>query len=207
MSKIRTFLVVAILALATFGVASMFWKSKPKDTAIDERIFRLTLPGHWSRQPPSDATRWTYRSDTGRDQLTISLLSSTNRMSAHEQLATLQRVTELRRRAETDTPGVSGVAMTAATFAESGGVQTARFGGIESGTQRRFSCLLLCSSSGYRPDRAGVQCESESDPQLGGSFRMRVIVAMLPCSAPQPGHYCPVVSTTLKRARPLSMRS
>jgi len=146
-SKTRTFLVVVILALAAVGVVSMFWKSKTKDTAIDERVFRLTLPGQWTRQPSSDATRWTYRSDTGRDQVTVSLLSFTHRMSADEQLATLKRVTELRRRAETDTPGVSGVTMTDTTFAESGGVHAARYGGIESGSHRRFSCLLLCSPS------------------------------------------------------------
>jgi hypothetical protein len=147
MSKSRIFLVVAAIALSVVGVTSMFWKSKQTDTAIDERAFRLTLPGQWSRQPSSDATRWSYRSDTGRDQLTVSLLSSTKRMSTDEQFATLKRLTELRRRAETDTPGVSGITMTDTTFAESAGVHAARFGGVESGSQRRFSCLLLCSPS------------------------------------------------------------
>jgi len=84
----RTFLAVAFLTLAAIGAACMLWKSEPKDTAIDEGVFRLTLPGHWSRQPSTDATRWTYRSDTGRDQLTVSLLSSTHRLSTDEQLAT-----------------------------------------------------------------------------------------------------------------------
>ncbi len=120
----------------------------PQYTAIDERMFHLSLPGNWSCQPSSDGTRWTYRSDIGFDQLTVSLVSSTKPLSVDEQFETLKRVTELRRRAETETPGVSGVTLTETTFTESGGVQSARFGGIESGTQRRFSCLLLCSPSG-----------------------------------------------------------
>lgn len=120
----------------------------PRYTAIDERIFRLTLPGHWSCQPSSDGMRWTYRSDIGFDQLTVSLLSSTERLSTDEQLVTLKRVTELRQRAETETHGVSGVTMTDTTFVELEGVQAARFDGIESDTKRHFSCLLLYSPSG-----------------------------------------------------------
>lgn len=125
----------------------MFWKSKPKDTLVNERVFRATLPGHWARQPSNDATRYTYRSETGREQLTVSLLSSTHQLSTDNQIATLKRVTELRRRAETETPGVSGVVMTEATFANAGGIHAARFGGVETATQRRFHCLLLCSAS------------------------------------------------------------
>jgi hypothetical protein len=122
-------------------------ENPPQYTVIDERIFHLKLPGQWSCQPSSDGMRWTYRRDIGFDQLTVSLLSSTKCLSIDEQLVTLERVTELRRRAETETPGISGVTLTDTTFTESGGVQAARFGGIESGTQRRFSCSLLCSPS------------------------------------------------------------
>ncbi len=123
-------------------------ESPPRYTAVDERIFRLTLPGDWSCQLSSDGTRWTYRSDIGFDQLTVSPLSSARHLSADEQLETLKRVTELRRRAETEASGVSGVTLTETIFTESGGVQAARFAGIESGTQRRFSCLLLCNPLG-----------------------------------------------------------
>jgi len=119
----------------------------PQYTAINERIFRLTLPGHWSCQTSSDGMRWTYRSEIGCDQLTVSLLSTTKGLSTDEQFVTLKRVTELRRRAENETPGVSGITMTDTTFAELGGVQAARFDGVESGAQRRFSCLFLCSPS------------------------------------------------------------
>jgi hypothetical protein len=147
MSKSHIFLVVVAVALSAVGLMSMFWKSKPTDTAIHERAFRLTLPGQWSRQPSSEATRWSYQSDTGRDHLTVSLLSSTKHMSADEQLETLKRVTELRRHAEVVAPGVYGITMTDTTFAESAGVHAARFGGVESGSQRRFFCLLLCSPS------------------------------------------------------------
>lgn len=126
-------------------------ENPPRDTVVDQRIFRLRLPSDWwSCQPSSDGMRWTYRRDIGFDgfdQLTISLLSSTKCLQTKEQLVTLKRVTELRRRAETEKPDVSGVTMTDTTFDESGGVQAARFGGIESGTKRRFSCLLLCSPS------------------------------------------------------------
>jgi hypothetical protein len=120
--------------------------SPASDTRANEGAFSVTLPGHWSRLPPSDGTRWTYRSD--REQLTVSIMRSTHRMSENEQTATIRRVTELRRRAETETPGVAGVTMTDTTFAESGGVHAARFGGFESAPQRRFHCLLLCSQSG-----------------------------------------------------------
>jgi hypothetical protein len=114
------------------------------DTRANEGVFSVTLPGHWTRLPPSDGARWTYRSE--REQLTVSLMSSTHRMSDDEQISTIERVTELRRRAETETLGIAGVTMTETTFAESGGVHAARFGGVESASQRRFHCLLLCSS-------------------------------------------------------------
>src|SRR6266404_4991616 len=56
-------------------------ENPPRDTVVDERIFRLRLPGDWwSCQPSSDGMRWTYRRNLGFDgfdQLTVSLLSST----------------------------------------------------------------------------------------------------------------------------------
>jgi hypothetical protein len=114
-----------------------------RDSRIEERAFSLTLPGKWSRLPPTEGgTRWTYRSD--REQLTVSLMSSTHSMSRDQRMETLARVHVLRRKAEAE---VSGVVLTETTFAESGGVFAARFAGFESATQRRFNCLLLCSQS------------------------------------------------------------
>jgi len=150
----------------------MFWKAKPKDTAIAERGFRLTLPGRWTRQPETEATRWTYLSNTEGDQLTVSLFSFAHRLSADEQLEALKRFTEIRRRAETETPGVSGITLTETTFAESGGVHAARFGGIEPGTQRRFHCLLLCSASAvtvFYHEAIGLS-EQESDARAKAIF-------------------------------------
>src|SRR5437016_900821 len=129
MSKTRTFAAVVILALASIGALFMFWKSKPKDTAISERAFSLSLPGYWSRQPSSDPTRWTYGSDSGREQLTVSILTAKQQMSADEQHKTLKDVTEVRRRAESATPGVSGITLTDTTLTELGGFPGARYDG------------------------------------------------------------------------------
>ena len=147
MSKKRIFAAVVILALASIGALFMFWKSKPKDSAIDERVFSFTLPVHWTRQPSSDPTRWTYGSDSGREQLTVSLLRTKQPMSADAQDKTLKEVTDVRRRAESAPPGASGVTLTDTTFTEVEGVPAARYDGIQSNAGRRFSCLLLCSSS------------------------------------------------------------
>ena len=143
-NKTRTALVVAIFIVAGAGAANMFWRSKPKETVIEERFFRLSLPGQWSCQASTDPTRWTFRSDTACEQLTVSLFISTQHMSADEQITTLKRVTELRRRAETDALvqlGMPAVTLTDTTFAASGGVQTARYGGMESGLN---GALLVC---------------------------------------------------------------
>lgn len=147
MSNKNTLWTIALLASTAIAGVALLWKAQPTHTTVDEHIFRATLPGHWSRQASNDPARWSYGSDTGRDQLTVSLLSSTHPLSRDEQIATLKRVVELRRRAEAETPGVSGVTMTGTAFAEQGGVQAARFSGVEAATKRRFYCLLLCNTS------------------------------------------------------------
>jgi len=123
----------------------MFWKSKPKDTTIDEHVFSLILPGPWSRQPSPDPTRWTYASQSGLEQLTVSVFSSTQPMSADEQHETLKDVLVVRRRAEEE--AASGTTMTDTTLTEVGGVPGARYDGFHSSARRRLSCLLLCSST------------------------------------------------------------
>jgi hypothetical protein len=127
----------------------MFWKSKAnnvsKETKIRENAFRLTLPGSWVQKPSSDATRWVYQREDGRRQLTVSLLSSTHRMSGDQQADTLKRIVEISRRAETEGAGESALTITETTFAESDGVLVARFGGIGEANHRRFARLLLCS--------------------------------------------------------------
>jgi hypothetical protein len=69
-------------------------------------------------------------------------------MSDMQKVDTLERVTVLRREAEMKIPNADTTAITETTFAESGGVFAARFGGFERGAQRRFHCLLLCGQSG-----------------------------------------------------------
>jgi hypothetical protein len=140
---------IAALVLAVVVGLNMFWKSKtkdlPKDTRIQENAFRLSLPGKWVPKPSSDPTRWVYQNEDGRLQLTVSLLSFTHRMSSDEQTDTLNRVVGHHRRAQTEMPDAPAVTMTEATFAESGGVLAARYGGIETAGHRRFASLLLCN--------------------------------------------------------------
>lgn len=124
----------------------MFWKSKTKDTLIQERPFRLTLPGKWDQEPSSDLTRWIYYSEDRREQLTVSFpLGSTHALSKDEQSQTLVRVVEMHRSVWTKLPGLTPVTMTETTFGESAGVLAARYGGIEPARHHRFSCLVLCS--------------------------------------------------------------
>ncbi len=85
--------------------ATMFWRSKPKDTIVDDRAFHIVLPGRWMRKPSADPTRWVYRSEDGDEQVTISVLSATHQLDANERSMGFQRILELRRRAETETPG------------------------------------------------------------------------------------------------------
>jgi hypothetical protein len=141
-------LVLAGLVFAGVAALSMFGKSKATDTAIDEPAFRLTLPGQWSRKPSSDPTRWVYHSDNG-EELTVSLLGLKNGMSTDERSKMFKRLAELRKHAESATPGLTAVTTTDTTFGESGGILAARYGGSEPAVQRRFMCLMLGSASAF----------------------------------------------------------
>jgi hypothetical protein len=56
---------------------------------------------------------------------------------------------ELRKKAESATPGVTAVTTTDTTFGESGGILAARYGGAEPAQHRRFPCLMLGSTSAF----------------------------------------------------------
>jgi hypothetical protein len=147
-----------IVALSTFG------KSKATDTAVDEGAFRVTLPGQWNKKPTSDPTRWIYHSDNG-EELTVSLLGFKTGMSADERSKTFKRLAELRKHAESATPGLTAVTTTDTTFGESGGILAARYGGTEPAARRHFVCLMLGSTSAFTVfyyEAIGLT-ESESD--------------------------------------------
>ncbi len=141
-------LLFAGLVFPVVVALSMSGKSKPKETVIDERAFRFTLPGQWSREPSSDPTRWAYQSDHG-DYLTVSLLGFFSGMGAEERSKAFNRLVEMRKLAETALPGLTAVTTTQTTFGESGGILAARYSGIQSAVHRRFTCLMLGSSSAF----------------------------------------------------------
>ena len=60
-------LVLAGLVFAGVAALSVFGKSKPTDTPINEPAFHLTLPGQWSSKPSSDPTRWVYHTGNGEE--------------------------------------------------------------------------------------------------------------------------------------------
>ena len=120
---------------------------KPDKTVIPEEAFNVVLPGEWSRRSEEDGLRIVYSSATGREQLTVSLMPSSQRMTQDLRFATFNRVLELRRQAETDGLAPSAVTMTAPIVSEQVGIHSGRYGGFEAASQRRFSCLLICSSS------------------------------------------------------------
>jgi hypothetical protein len=123
-------------------------KDTMKDTLIQESAFRFTLLGKWVQKPSSDPTRSVYQDEDGREQLTVSLpLGSIRRLSREEQSKTLRRLAEHYRRALTQVTDVPADAMTETTFAEADGVLAARFSGVQSPRQYRFTSLLLCSPS------------------------------------------------------------
>jgi len=131
--------------VVAFGMSG---ESKPKETVIDERAFRFTLPGQWSREPSSDPTRWSYQNDHG-EYLTVSLLGFSSGMGAEERSKVFNRLVEMRKHAETALPGFTAVTTTQTTFGESGGILAARYSGIQSAVHRRFTCLMLGSSSAF----------------------------------------------------------
>jgi hypothetical protein len=169
-SRSAIFIVGLVRIVAAAGLV-MFWKSKPnnasKETKIRENAFRLTLPGNWVQKPSSDPTRWIYQYEEGHRQLTVSLLSSTHRMSGDEQTDTLKRIVEISRRGETEVARESALTISETTFAESHGVLAARFGGIEAANHRRFARLLLCSpwavTTYYYEDLDSTEAEFESE--------------------------------------------
>jgi hypothetical protein len=131
------------------GFFSLFGcsKRKPKETTTSEKAFSIALPGEWSRRSEDGGSRIVFSSSTSREQLTVSLIPSSQRMDTEQRLLTFNRVLELRRQAETHGLASSAVTMTAPTVSERSGIHSAHYGGFESVSQRRFSCLLFCSSS------------------------------------------------------------
>ena len=124
----------------------MFWKSKPKERTINEPAFRVTLPDEWIQEPSTAPNLWTYHAEGQREELTISIMGDTQQMSHDELSAWLHRLVEMRRHAETQIPGVAGVMVSEATFAELEGTLVARYVGTQPSAQRRFYCLVLGSS-------------------------------------------------------------
>jgi hypothetical protein len=141
-------LVLAGLVFAGVAALSVFGKSKPTDTPINEPAFHLTLPGQWSSKPSSDPTRWVYHTGNG-EELTVSILGLKSGMSADERSKMFKRLAELRKHADSATPGLTAVTTTETTFGESGGILAARYGGTEPAVHRRFMCLMLGSTSTF----------------------------------------------------------
>ena len=79
MKKTHILLAVALLLTITLGVASRFWETPPGDTVVDEHLFRLTLPGHWTGEHLFGARDWTYRSDNDREEVKVEVWSFTDR--------------------------------------------------------------------------------------------------------------------------------
>ena len=129
------------------GFLSLFGCSKPKDTPISENAFSILLPGQWSRRSEEGGSRIVFSSSTGREQLTVSLMPSSERMTPELRLSTFNRVLELRQQAESDGLAPSAITMTAPTVSEQSGIHSGRYSGFESASHRHFSCLLFCSSS------------------------------------------------------------
>ena len=97
-------LILAGLVFAGVAALSVFGKSTATDTPINEPAFRLILPGQWSSKPSSDSTRWVYHSGNG-EELTISILRLKSGLSADGRSEMFKRLAELRRHAESATPG------------------------------------------------------------------------------------------------------
>ena len=131
------------------GLLSLFGCSKPKAkaTAISEKAFSISLPGEWSRRSEDGGSRLVFSSSTSREQLTVSLIPSSHRMEPEQQLSTFNRVLELRQQAETHGLSPSAVTMTTPTVSGQSGIHSGRYSGSDLSAQRRFTCLLFCSSS------------------------------------------------------------
>ena len=133
-------------------------------TRVDEGIFKLTLPGRWNCQVPSNLGRWTYSSD--QEQLTVSRMDSAIQMDADQQLTTLERVTEHWRRAEREMPDAPDITMTDPTFAEFAGIHVARYNGAEPASHRCFHCLLFCGPTAVTIFYYESICLSEEESEL-----------------------------------------
>jgi len=131
------------------GLLSLFGCSKPKpnETAISEKAFSVTLPGEWSRRSEDDGSRIVFKSSSGREQLTVSLIFWSHRREPEQRLSNFNRVLELRQQAEIHEFAPSAITMTAPVVTEQSGIHAGRYSGSEPAAQRRFNCLLLCSSS------------------------------------------------------------
>ncbi|WP_265594203.1 hypothetical protein [Haloferula sp. BvORR071] len=145
------------------GILSIFGCSKPKpkettvsqkettiskkETAVFEKAFGITLPGEWSRRSEDGGSRIVFSSSATHEQLTVSLMPSSTRMDPALRLSTFNQVMELRRQAETHGLPPSAIKMTAPSVSEMSGIHSGRYSGSEPASQRRFTCLLFCSSS------------------------------------------------------------
>lgn len=148
MTRTSPKLILAGIVFAGVAAFVTYGQEKAKDTPIDESSFRLTLPGQWNKKPSSDPTRWVYYRDN-REQLTVSVFGLKSGTGADERSKMLKRLVEIRKNAESATPGSTAVTTTDTTFGESGGILAARYSGAEPAANRRFVCLILGSTSAF----------------------------------------------------------
>lgn len=141
-------LILAGVVFAGIAAFVIYGQEKANDTPIDEPLFRLILPGHWSKKPSSDPTRWVYYRDN-REQLTVSVFGLKSGMGVDERSKMFKHLVEVRKNAESATSGMTAVTTTDTGFSESGGILAARYGGTEPAANRRFVCLILGSTSAF----------------------------------------------------------
>jgi len=131
----------------------MFWKSAPKsnDTVINEKSFRLTLPGVWSAGPTDKPNLRTYKTEA--EQLTVSIYGSIfedpGKMSHDEKEAVFRQWVSKRRDVENKIANPNDLTLGSPSFGESNGRLAARYSGLDAARKRHFYCLILASSSAF----------------------------------------------------------
>jgi hypothetical protein len=116
----------------------MFWKSKPKETVIQEVPFRVVLPGEWVKveDPECDVDRFGYRNTNDREYLVVSIYYYPEVPSEEDRTQTFNRLMDISRVAETAES--SPVEMTEIFIGKHNGSHAARYMGIEPASQRCF---------------------------------------------------------------------
>jgi hypothetical protein len=124
----------------------LFGRKSPSDTVISERDFSMKLPGVWRGKLGSPGGPIVYQSESGDEQVTISMMWAESCQDAAKQKDTLREMVEAYREGTLKAHGPEDLWMSEPTFFEAAGGPSAFWVFLRKSTQTLSLVRAACSA-------------------------------------------------------------